>query len=403
MNRIRPPSILMYSHDGFGLGHLKRNFTIAKKIVQEIPGSQVLLLMGHISVPFHPIPNGIDFLKLPSIIKVNDEQWLPRNLTMDAESLRKMRSALIRQTAEHFIPDVFLVDYVPKGVWGELLPTLTLLKEMGTKIVLGLRDIIDDPEVTRNRWTQGNTYEVMRNFYDKILIYGDQELYDTSYHYGLDGTLKDKLSYCGYLCSEECFEDAAQSRNNLGINEEKLIVITAGGGGDAYPMMCLSLEAISMIHQKFPLKVILVAGPLMETKKRHALMAQAANLPVKVMGSTDGILSLMNAADVLVTMGSYNTLMEAVRLNKPVVVIPREGPSAEQQIRAELFSKKGLVHALDSPATLQAAQLADAVVHQISHPSNKPHILNMGGLSNAVKHLTECLKVPHEELFIQRS
>src|SRR5690606_33697637 len=124
----RPSSFLMYSHDGFGLGHIKRNFNIARSVIQEISGSRALLLTGHTSIPFHPIPFGIDFVKLPGIVKVQNEQWAPRSLPMEPDAFREFRAGLIRTVAEHFRPDIFLVDYVPRGVWGELIPTLEWLK-----------------------------------------------------------------------------------------------------------------------------------------------------------------------------------------------------------------------------------------------------------------------------------
>ena len=74
--------------------------------------------------------------------------------------------------------------------------------------------------------------------------------------------------------------------------------------------------------------------------------------------SVDGLRTLA-AADLVVTMASYNTLTEALRLGRPVVVIPRQGPSAEQKLRAELFQARGLVthvpHAQATPDRVAAA------------------------------------------------
>jgi predicted glycosyltransferase len=54
---------------------------------------------------------------------------------------------------EHFQPDILLVDHMPHGAMGELLPALAALKaaHAKTKIVLGLRVILDAPGIVQHR------------------------------------------------------------------------------------------------------------------------------------------------------------------------------------------------------------------------------------------------------------
>lgn len=392
-DKSRPYSILMYSHDGFGLGHLKRNFNLAKKLIAEFPQCRALLLMGHTTIPFHPIPKGIDFIKLPSIVKVNDETWAPRSLPMDPEQFKHFRSSMILHVTKHYMPDLFIVDYVPKGVWGELMPSLQYLKEekSNTKIVLGLRDIIDDPEQTKLRFERGNTYEVIENYYDKVLIYGSPEVFDTVKNYGFSGRIEKKISYCGYLCNEEPVKSVQKVREELGIIKKRLIVVTAGGGADAYPMMRLCLEAIEVLQNKEEIEALLITGPLMKPEHISALEQKGENLPVKIHTSFFGLLHVMNAADLLITMGSYNTMMEAVKLRRPTIVIPRGGPSAEQKIRAQLFDGFGIVEAMRDTSTLDKAELARKIESTLGKIPRKLN-LNMEGLAEAVRQLSQYIE-----------
>lgn len=385
----RHNAILMYSHDGFGLGHLKRNVTIASRTVHDLPGSKVLLITGHSSIPYFPVPYGIDFIKLPSIIKTKTGVWQPRSLAIDIEMLQNIRSAMILKAAEFFKPSIFLVDYTPTGVWGELLETLEMLKERKDPptIILGLRDILDDQEVTRALWEKEGNYNAIRNYYDKILIYGRQEIFDTAYHYGLTNDLAEKAVYCDYLCSDETCSPKDQIREELQIKKDKLIVITAGGGYDAYPMMRLCIKSMGILLRNLSFKAIFITGPLMGSEQRLSLQKQSKNLPVRIFQSVEGILSYMNAADLVITMGSYNTLMDAVRLQKPILVLPREGPSAEQRIRSELFSKLGLVTALKPPSLLSPFELAEAMLKHLTEPSPPQIFLAMNGLTKVVNHL----------------
>lgn len=57
-----------------------------------------------------------------------------------------MRSAVLAAALEAFAPDLLIVDKLPSGVLGEFVPALERLRAAGrTKMVLGLRDVLDDP------------------------------------------------------------------------------------------------------------------------------------------------------------------------------------------------------------------------------------------------------------------
>ena len=63
--------VLTYSHDGFGLGHLRRNTTIASVAASQVPDSSVLMMIGSPSGAGFKLPMGVDFIKLPSVVKRN--------------------------------------------------------------------------------------------------------------------------------------------------------------------------------------------------------------------------------------------------------------------------------------------------------------------------------------------
>ena len=71
-------SLMTYSHDGYGLGHLRRSTNIAVRFVQQAPSSSVLMLTGCPPGNPFPLPKGIDFIKVPSLIKVDTGVYSPR-------------------------------------------------------------------------------------------------------------------------------------------------------------------------------------------------------------------------------------------------------------------------------------------------------------------------------------
>ena len=83
-----------------------------------------------------------------------------------------MRTRIIRDTADIYRPDLFIVDKEPLGLRGEVGPALRLLKERGTPLVLGLRDVMDDPAALAQEWERKNVVPALRDLYDEIWIYG---------------------------------------------------------------------------------------------------------------------------------------------------------------------------------------------------------------------------------------
>lgn len=385
----------MYSHDGFGLGHLKRNVILAQKALQKIPRSRVFLLMGHPTFPFSSmLPYGADFIKLPSLVKVNTGEWRSRNVSIPNATLKRLRSSLILQTARALKPDIFLVDYAPQGVWKELCETLKLLKRQNHSpvILLGLRDVLDDDEVTFELWKKEGNYEALARYYDKILIYGCREIFDTAQHYRFDGELADKTYYCGYICPSAPYQSREGLRREMRITDEKFIVITAGGGADAYPMMSLSMKAIAQLSPQEKIKALLITGPLMNREQREELYIQARGLPVELLSAVEDTSNYLNAADLVITMGGYNALMESLCLRKPTLVIPRRGPSAEQQIRTRLFSELKLIHGLAPADVLSVSELSWAIQKKLGEPFNPSMTLGTCGQDRAVELMRELLE-----------
>jgi len=381
----------MYSHDSVGLGHMRRNSNIAGRLVDETPAASALMVIGCPTGVFFDLPAGVDCLKLPSVQKVATNTWQPRHLKIPVAQARALRASLIEQTVEIMQPRVLLVDHMPGGVWGEIVPALRAAREVDDppKIVLGLRDILDRPEVVRATWEADGLYDLIAECYDGILIYGQRDVFDTAAAYGLDGTDMPAPVYCGYIGSEAPVVDAATLRARRGIGSGDFVVVTAGGGADAFPMMAASMQALAALDPGERPYALFITGPLMAPADRAELRQAAAALPAEVVDVVTDLPSYLNAADLVVTMGGYNTLIEAIRLNKRAIVIPRTGPSAEQRLRAELLDGLGIVKAL-MPEDVAPGRLARLVKDVLEGPP--PAVgLEINGLETAVDYLSTML------------
>ena len=389
-----PVCVMAYSHDGYGLGHLRRNTNIASCLIHHRPDSNVLLLVGCSVGGFFGSQAGVDFIKVPSIVKAAAEVWRPLNLRISQEKMKSIRASMIQNAAEVFKPDLFLVDHIPTGVWAELLPTLQMLREREDppRIALGLRDIINAPDVVRELWRREDVYRAIRNYYDEILIYGCRSVFSTASQYGLDVEFPGKITYCGYVCSEEPCKTRTQMREELEVRKKKLVVVTAGGGRDGYPMLQACLDGLQLLGKGPSFEVILIAGPLMDPDQKACLQRQADGLRVRMLSHVYDNLSYMNAADLVITMAGYNSLCEILRLKKKSLVLPRAGPSSEQIMRAKYFAQRGLIDVI-YPQELSPRLLAERLIADLERGDYPvcDEAVKLDGAANAAVSLSKLL------------
>ena len=164
--------VLLYAHDTYGLGHLRRNLAIAGRLLEHRPGLQVVLMTGSSVAERFPVPQGLALVRLPPVVKVGAEDYRPRDTRWDIELVRRARSAIMADAARRFRPDVFLVDHAPQGMKAELLPVYAALRSASpaTRIVLGLRDVLDDAVSVQQTWSEQGAYETLETVFDRILV-----------------------------------------------------------------------------------------------------------------------------------------------------------------------------------------------------------------------------------------
>ena len=363
------PRLLIYSQDGLGLGHMRRTTSIAAELIRACPNSAVLTLADSPLGNFFKTSANHDYVKLPSIHKVKPGDWQAVNLPLRFEVVHDIRVQILRSVALQFQPDVLLVDHMPHGAMGELEPTLTALREVlpKTKLVLGLRDIIDAPEVVTRRWALEGAYDAMERYYDLVLVYGRQEVFDLGREYRLPESVVRKVRYCGYLCTPELarYPERIRAQYTRGRKAgTKLVVAMAGGGADAYPMMRSVLDALPAAQAEERIALVMVTGPFMPAAERRELESRAARLRVVVRITVSDPLSYLEAADLIIARAGYNTTMEILRSSTPAILIPRSGPSAEQSTRARLFQQRGWIDSLH-PDGLRSETLAQAIVEAL--------------------------------------
>lgn len=380
----RRKRVCLYSHDTFGLGHLRRTLAIAEQLLQRSPAFDVLLLTGSPVINTWVLPAGLRVQPMTPVVKLAAERYAARDGHTPFNLVKGYREATILRTIMRERPDVLLVDHAPAGMKGELLPALALIRrEMpNTKVVLGLRDILDEPEDVRRTWQQDDIYSLLENAYDHIVVYGCREIFDVAAAYGITGAAAGKLSFAGYIArpAETGGTDAGATWRAAGpAGAGKRVLVTAGGGGDGYFLFAAYLAALEQMPAGSTNSVI-VTGPLMAADQQDALIAAAARRSdVMIIPATTNLVPLLQAADLTISMGGYNTTVEILAAGKPAIIVPRSAPRVEQLMRATMLAKMGLVRMAEAGPGL-AARLATLVGEALAAPPSLPRALDLGGV-----------------------
>ena len=326
---------------------------------------------------------------------------------MSFPEILHLRKQLISHVILNYAPDIFLVDHMPHGAMGELLPALEAIKHsrIHTQVVLGLRDILDSPEVTINRWRVEGAYDVIERYYARILVFGMQDVYDVAEKYQIPQSDAKKVFYCGYVTNLATASNAELVRARYLANQSidaRLIVVMAGGGADAYPMMSALIDALPKVLEDQHCVLAVVTGPFMPAELIADLNHRAAQLPIYMMESVNDSLSYISAADLVISMAGYNTSVEILRMKTPAILIPRAGPSAEQRTRARLFSDRHWVDMID-PDELTPENLAQRISYHLRHPieSNPNDLPNLEGAASAANLTLSVLGSKNEQVLTQ--
>jgi predicted glycosyltransferase len=335
--RLHDARILMYSHDTFGLGHLRRCRTIAHALVESYHGISVLIISGAPIAGAFDYRARVDFVKIPSVIKLRNGEYTALSRHIDLRKTLELRRSIIRHTAETFRPDIFIADKEPMGLRGEIEETLSYLKTLGTTLVLGLRDVMDAPRLLEREWTSHDTLPKVERYYDRIWVYGPEGFNDPLAGLDVTDTVRDRVRYVGFLRRTAHLADSEPHKA-----QGDYILVTTGGGGDGAEIIRDVLAAYRA-GPELTHRAIVVLGPYLPAKERRELVRAAAAIPaIEVIEFDNRMEALIQGAQAVVAMGGYNTFCEILSFDKPALLIPRTHPREEQLIRASRAAALGL-------------------------------------------------------------
>jgi predicted glycosyltransferase len=371
---LSPFKILLYSHDTFGLGNIRRTLLLTQELTRQYPKAAILMVTGSPMIHAFRIPEGVDYIKLPCLDRIEAERYEPRFLFDCSEEMKRTRRAILEKSVLGFNPDLMIVDKRPAGVDGELLETLQALKQRrrSAKLVLGLRDILDEPKRTRLSLIRNGCFETIDRFFDEVWVYGSQSIFDPIKEYDFPDSVARKTVFCGYLKrpTEAPTRDGGPPR----------VLVTTGGGGDGSRMIETYLEGLAVLPRNVAIETTVIFGPQMPESCRAALLERFEYMAdVTFLDFEPDLTKRYAEADVVVSMAGYNTVCELLSFARRAILVPRAEPVMEQLIRARLLAAQGLFDIIE-PQDLTPETLMGRVLASFKPTAVDPTPLDLDGL-----------------------
>lgn len=338
---MKPAKIFFYSHDTFGLGHIRRT----QKIANALAGGERSILIACASPKASSFASrpGIDYLNLPGFTKQAAGDYVPRSLKITIDEFTHLRSQLLLSAVRSFRPDIVFVDKEPLGVKRELYPALEFFRShlRSTRVICGFRDILDEKEAVVEEWRRRDTLRALRIFFDSIFVYGEKDIFCLEDEYQLPEDLAAKVQYTGYIHPSE-FPDHPQSDFHFADESRPLVTLTLGGGGDGKDILGVFTDYLERSNLAKRCNHVVLTGPFLSPEAYRQLTAlHNRSEQILVREFVPDPHAVFGRSNIVLSMGGYNTMCELASMGKRPLILPRVKPRREQLIRAQVFERHG--------------------------------------------------------------
>lgn len=340
LTKDSPKRMVIYSHDTYGLGHLRRNLALAQALVRINPAMRIVIVTGSRVASSFSATHGIELVELPAVVKTGPDMYESQGLSISLSLIKRARAAIIKDVVARFDPEIFYVDHSPLGMSNELVPVLDHLVSAHPSIlrVIGLRDIIDSPRNVETGWGSDGVLAAITTYYDQVFVFGEEHLFDFAKAYQLGPDFKAK--YLSYIGKPEFIEAGVRRANELSEHPDRggHLLITAGGGGDGKEVCEFGIRVAKKLH----IPALVVGGPLMNKDAMTEIGKLADDDDdILFIDFSPNIEELIVGARVAFSMAGYNTIVELCAARVPTIYMPRIYPREEQLVRATIFEKLG--------------------------------------------------------------
>jgi predicted glycosyltransferase len=376
-------AVLFWVQHLLGTGHLKRAVTLARALAAA--DLRVVVASGGPPAPWLA-GDGFELVQLPPV-RASDLTFaglLDEHDRPIDDAFRASRRARLLALFGKLRPRVVITEMFPFGRRAfrfELLPLLEAAAAARPRPwrLSSVRDIlVRKPNPDGYAWM----LEQVRRHFDRVLVHTDPRLVPFGLTFPHARALGERLVETGYVV-----EPAAASAEGHGE-----VLVSGGGGrvGRALLETALAARAHSVLRER-PWR--LIAGGNFAPDAFAALRARLPEGCILQHERTDFTGLLANSL-LSVSQAGYNTVVEGLRFQKPMVLVPFEtATETEQRTRAERLVNLDLAEALRE-RELTPRRLASAIDRAWGRRPDRWPDLALDGAARTARLVAGCAATP---------
>ncbi len=360
----------------YGIGHFVRTIELAKGLCNYF---SVFILNGGESVPNFDIPSEINLIQLPAIYKEENVIYLsPVDSTYSIEECFKKRSDIIENTLSNLKPEIIITEHFPFGLFfeNEVVHFISSAKSLNSnvKVVCSVRDII---ESASGSIKDNITVQHLNKWYDLLLIHGDEKYFHLKNSFSLYNEISIPNYHTGYIVKS--IELNTKSEHSIPI-----ILASIAGGRLGKELLNALIRYHSVINKKINHKLILFTGAFESSfeELKDEVKEQDSNDIELFVFDRKSYSSYFSQADLVISLGGYNSIIESISNQKRLLVYQREFAQGneEQDLRINLFKEMGVLNVI-SRMDLNKSNLADSIIQSLNNDIDRNINLNVNGVA----------------------
>lgn len=385
-NNVKP-KILIHCQYVYGIGHFVRTIELAKGLCKYF---SVFILNGGESVPNFDIPSEINLISLPAIYKQENESYLsPVDSIFSIEECFKKRRDIIENTLSNLMPEIIITEHFPFGLLfeDEVVQLISSAKSLNSnvKVVCSVRDII---ESANGNIKDSITVQLLNKWYDLLLIHGDEKYFHLKNTFSLYNEIAIPNYHTGYIVK--------RIEQNVKTDHHKPIILASIAGGRLGKEL---LNALIKNHyattKKINHKLILFTGAFesnFEELRGEIEELSSHDIELFVFDRAT-YLSYFSQADLVISLGGYNSIIESISNRKKLLVYQRgfaQG-NEEQNLRINLFKEMRVLNVIYRKE-LNKSILADSIIQILKNNIHGNVNLNVNGVASSTELILKLYK-----------
>lgn len=381
----RRKRILYYIHYHNSFGHFQIVLAQVQAIKEQNPDFDVLVVSGGTPLNSLSFPSNVGFVQMPSLgPQTKDFSGLKSDsLSLSTDQIIKMRKEMLLSLVKNFRPNVIVTEFFPFGrlrLKGEILPMIQYAKKhlAGCKIISSMMDIYGRNVKNSNKANRLVNSRLAR-YYDFVFIHGDPKVHRINQKF--TPAIKNKIIYTGYLLTKKkghLISPQTLRRQYSKAVDRPLIVASAGGGMDGFHLIKNVVKAAKLLNsEKIKYDFVVSTGSFISEKDHRTLLKLVETCrSVQLKKFTPNLFDLVEAADLSISMGGYNTCAEILSSPTNAIIVPRDF-EPEQKLRAQSLKGLDLVETI-YPNDITPRVLASRITKTLTS-THMRHNINTNG------------------------